>query len=272
MTDDLERVELRILFEAMYHRYGYDFRNYAYASTRRRIHKHIKKNNFANIAELQHHVLHNEHAVDALLIDLSINITEMFRDPPFFKALRKQVLPEYRDEDHLKIWHAGCSSGEEAYSMAIILKELKMLDNSQLYATDFNNEILNKAKKGIIDIKKMRAHIKNYQRSDGAEDFADYYTAKDNGAILSQTLKNKIIFSNHNLAADSVFGEMQIIVCRNVLIYFDTKLQNRVFKLFVDSLADNGILCLGSHETLRISKFAQNFETISETQRIYRKI
>lgn len=271
MISEAEILEIDLLFEAMYRRYGYDFRNYAFASAQRRVLHNMKKNKIESIGELQHRLIHDEQVADALLIDLSINVTEMFRDPLLFKTLRNNILPALAKDEHLKIWHAGCSSGEEAYSMAILLNELGLLEKTQLYATDFNNQILKQAKKGILQLGDMRSHIKNYQSSGGIQEFTNYYRAKHGHAILDKLLKKNIMFSNHNLTGDGVFGEMNLIICRNVLIYFDKKLQNRVFELFLDSMAENGILCLGSHETLSMSSVAKQFETISEPHRIYKK-
>ncbi len=266
--DDLE---IDLLFEAMFRQHGYDFRNYAPESARRRVNHHIKINNIGSISDLQHHIIYDESAADALLKDLSINVTEMFRDPLFFKALRKQTEMDYNNEPHIKIWHAGCSSGEEAYSMAILLRELGYLNKSQLFATDFNNKIIEQAKQGVITIKNMKSHIQNYHKSGGEYEFSDYYLSSDKHAIFDQSLKKRILFSHHNLTGDGVFGEMDIIICRNVLIYFNAELQERVFKLFFDSLKKGGLLCLGSHETIRISKLSKKFETVSNKFKIYKK-
>ena len=272
MPQEKQQLEITLLFEAMYQRYGYDFREYSYPSARRRVLHllHIKQLN--TIAELQHLVIHQESMADELLMTLSINVTEMFRDPLFFKLLRDTILPRLSHEPHLKVWHAGCSSGEEAYSMAILLHELKLLNNTQIYATDFNKAIIEHAKQGIIPLNKMQSHIENYQLSGGHNDFADYYLAQKDNAILSQLLKKRIMFSHHNLTEDGSFGEMNLIICRNVLIYFDKSLQARVFQLFVDSLCIGGFLCLGSHETLYFSQIEHLFEPISAKQKIYCRI
>jgi len=272
MKNDVEKLEITLLFEAMYRLYGYDFRNYAYASARRRVLLQLKDKKLDTIAQLQHLVLHDDVAADDLLLALSINVTEMFRDPLFFKALRSSILPQFKKNQHLKIWHAGCSSGEEVYSMAVLLTELELLSHTQLYATDFNAEIIEKAKLGQFRLAKMRDHIRNYQKAGGVEEFTNYYTTEHNNAVIAQVLKKHIMFSHHNLTEDGSFGAMDMIVCRNVLIYFDKALQKRVFKLFLDSLTIGGYLCLGSHETLIFSGVTECFKAVSESQKIYQKV
>ena len=266
----IERLEIELLFEALYRQYGYDFRNYSYESARRRVLHRTQLDNLNSISELQHRVLHDETAADTLVQDLSINVTEMFRDPLFYSALRKQVLPLLAEHEHIKVWHAGCASGEEAYSMAIMLTEMGLYGQSQLYATDFNNTALDKAKSGVFPIKMMRDYTRNYQEAGGRQQFSDYYHARYDGAVMDSALKKNLVFAHHNLTTDTSFGEMQIIVCRNVLIYFNRELQERVLQLFADSLCKGGFLCLGSHETLQLSSLAKRFETVSANRRIYR--
>lgn len=272
MSSKLEKLELTLLFEAVYRLYGYDFRNYSIASAKRRVFILLKKLKLESLGQLQHLVIHDVQVADELLLLLSINVTEMFREPEFFKALRKTVLPNLKDLAHIKIWHAGCSSGEEAYSMAILLLEQKLLRKTQLYATDFNAEIIEKAKQGTISLKHMREHIQRYQQSGGVEEFINYYNIKNNTAVFNKDLKSNIMFSHHNLSEDGSFGEMEIIICRNVMIYFDKKLQLKVFKLLFESLASQGYLCLGSHESLLFSGIADEFEVVSEKHKIYRKL
>ncbi|MBF0380300.1 MAG: protein-glutamate O-methyltransferase CheR [Magnetococcales bacterium] len=266
-----QRLEIELLFEALYRCYGYDFRSYSFESASRRVLRRVGMDGLGSISELQHQILYNENAADRLLQDLSINVTEIFRDPLFYLTLRQQVLPLLDEYEHLKIWHAGCATGEEVYSMAIMLSEEGYFPRSNLYATDFNNVALDKAKSGIFPLEQMRLYSKNYQAAGGKRSFADYYHANYNSAVMKGSLKERTLFANHNLATDSSFGEMQMIVCRNVLIYFDKKLQDRVFNLFADSLCEGGILCLGSHETIKLSTLSRRFETISGDQRIYRK-
>ncbi len=272
MKKDIEQLETSLLFEAMYRLYGYDFRHYSYASARRRVLLQLKKQNLPNVAALQHLIMHNEEAAEHLLRVMSINVTEMFRDPLFFKCLREKIVPQFRTKEHLKIWHAGCSSGEEVYSMSIILKELNLLKNTQLYASDFNIDILEDARQGTFHIKKMRQNINQYHQSGGTEEFSQYYSVINHLAVFTDELKANILFSHHNLTEDGSFGEMDIIVCRNVLIYFNPVLQKRVLQLFCDSLSQGGFLCLGSHESLFFSDVTSQFRVVSQTQKIFQKV
>ncbi len=273
MIDDIEseNIELQLLLQAIYLKYGYDFRNYAKASIKRRIQHRMTKDGLNNLAQMQHKLLYDIDFFEKLLLDLSINVTEMFRDPNFYTALRQQVIPALRKFPHLKIWHAGCSSGEEVYSMAIILKEEGLYDRTQIYATDMNQVILKKAKEGIFPIHRLKQYTSNYQKSGGKESFSDYYSAHYDHAVIDSLLKKNILFSDHNLATDGVFGEMHLIMCRNVLIYFTRELQNRVFSLFSDSLCDTGFLCLGSKESVRFSEHSHLFEDIAKEEKIYLK-
>ena len=271
-TNENEKIEFDLILEAIYQKYGYDFRNYAKASLRRRLRYRLSQSNLKTISEMQHKLLNDKKFFDTLLLDLTINVTEMFRDPSFFKALREIVISELKKQPFIKVWHAGCSSGEEIYSTAILLKENGMYESSLIYATDTNEMVLDKAKSGIFPIEKMKDFTVNYRKAGGIASFADYYTARYDNAIMDNSLKKNIVFSNHNLVTDSVFGEMDLIMCRNVLIYFNRELQDRVFRLFMDSLRPGGFLCLGSKETIRFSSFSENFENVIEKERVYRRI
>ena len=271
-TNENEKIEFDLILEAIYQKYGYDFRNYAKASLRRRLRYRLSQSNLKTISEMQHKLLNDKEFFDTLLLDLTINVTEMFRDPSFFKALREIVISELKKQSFIKVWHAGCSSGEEIYSTAILLKENGMYESSLIYATDTNEMVLDKAKSGIFPIEKMKDFTVNYRKAGGLASFADYYTARYDNAIMDNSLKKNIVFSNHNLVTDSVFGEMDLIMCRNVLIYFNRELQDRVFRLFMDSLRPGGFLCLGSKETVRFSSFSENFENVIEKERVYRRI
>ena len=271
-TNENEKIEFDLILEAIYQKYGYDFRNYAKASLRRRLRYRLSQSNLKTISEMQHKLLNDKEFFDTLLLDLTINVTEMFRDPSFFKALREIVISELKKQPFIKVWHAGCSSGEEIYSTAILLKENGMYESSLIYATDTNEMVLDKAKSGIFPIEKMKDFTVNYRKAGGIASFADYYTARYDNAIMDNSLKKNIVFSNHNLVTDSVFGEMDLIMCRNVLIYFNRELQDRVFRLFMDSLRPGGFLCLGSKETVRFSSFSENFENVIEKERVYRRI
>lgn len=267
-----EDIEIQLLLEAIYLKYGYDFRNYSKASIKRRIKYRFAKAGLPNITAMQYKILHDKTFFKTLLLDLSINVTEMFRDPSFYVALREKVLPILRTYPFIKIWHAGCSSGEEVYSTAIILKEEGLLDKALIYATDINEVVLKKAKEGIYPIDQIKEYTTNYQKSGGHESFSDYYTAKYDAAIMDKSLKKHIVFSQHNLATDSVFGEMNLVMCRNVLIYFDKELQSRVIGLFSDSLVRKGLLCLGSKESIRFSEYADYFKEFVAKEKIYQKI
>jgi chemotaxis protein methyltransferase CheR len=271
-TNENEKIEFDLILQAIYEKYGYDFRDYAKASIRRRLRYRLTQSKLKTISEMQHKLLYDKEFFDSLLLDLTINVTEMFRDPSFFKTLREIVIPELNKQPFIKVWHAGCSSGEEIYSTAILLKENGMYESSQIYATDTNEVVLDKAKSGIFPIEKMKDFTANYRKAGGLASFADYYTARYDSAIMDNSLKKNIVFSNHNLVTDGVFGEMDMIMCRNVLIYFNRELQDRVFRLFMDSLRPGGFLCLGSKETIRFSSYSDNFENVAEKEKIYRRV
>lgn len=266
-----EEIEIELLVEAINRKYGYDFRNYAKASLRRRIMHRFAIEDFANISEMQHRVLNDEKLLEKLLLDLSINTTEMFRDPFFYRALRTEIFPLLKQYPSIKIWHAGCSTGEEVYSTAILMKEEGLYDRATIYATDFNEVVLKKAKEGIFPIDTMKKFTSNYQDAGGREEFSAYYVSKGQAVIMTGALKENIVFADHNLVTDSVFGEMNLIMCRNVFIYFNNKLQDHVIRLFRDSLAQRGILCLGSRETIEFSKYASSFRALVKKEQIYKK-
>ncbi len=266
-----EDIEIGLLIEALYQRYGYDFRDYSRASVKRRIMRRLSLDGFANISQMQHRLLEDAEFVDTLLQDLSINTTEMFRDPDFYMALRKKAVPLLKTYPSIKIWLAGCSTGEEVYSTAILLSEEGLYKKSIIYATDFNDHVLKKAKAGILPIEVMRGFTSNYQQGGGEEEFSKYYISDKRSVIMRGALKKNIVFANHNLVTDGVFGEMNMIVCRNVLIYFNRRLQNRVLSLFTESLVRKGLLCLGSKETIDFSESAHDFRSISAKEKIYEK-
>lgn len=268
---ETERIELRLLLEAIHLKYGYDFRNYSKAHLKRRIEHRLSLAGLASISMLQHAVLHDEAMFHMFLQDLSINVSEMFRDPSFYKTLRDEILPMLGTYPSFKIWHAGCSAGQEVYSMAILLHEAGMRERGQIYATDFNRAILERAREAAFPLAQLKDYTVKYQQAGGENSFADYYTANNQRAVLAPFLKERIFFSEHNLVTDGVFGEMHLIVCRNVLIYFDRDLQDRVVGLFVDSLCPGGFLCLGSKESLKFSRHADKFETVREKEKIFRK-
>ncbi len=266
-----ERLEIHLLLEAIYLKYGYDFRRYAATHTKRRLEHRRKMADFSNFSQMQHRVIHDTDFFETLLLDLSINVTEMFRDPWFYKRVREVVFPYLKTYPFAKIWHAGCSAGQEVYSMGIFLEEEGMGDRVQIYATDFNELILQKAKDGIYSMDLIREYTANYQKAGGRRSFSDYYTADYESVIMKRSLKEKVLFSSHNLVTDGAFGEMNVIFCRNVLIYFNRELQDRVLTLFLDSLCPGGFLCLGSKESLKFSGVAHRLEIVSEREKIYRK-
>ena len=266
-----EKIEINLLLEAIFQKYGYDFRYYSSAHIRRRIRRRQELAGIKSISALQHRLLNDESFFQTIFNDLSINVTEMFRDPSFYLAVRRKVVPILATYPFIKVWHAGCATGEELYSMTILLKEEGLFKRLQLYGTDFNEIVLQKAREGIVSAKSLKEYTKNYQRGGGKSSFADYYTARYDRALLAPELKEKILFANHNLVTDQVFGEMQMIVCRNVLIYFSRELQNRVIRLFHDSLCRGGILCLGTRESLRLSDLADRFTKLLPEEQIYQK-
>jgi chemotaxis protein methyltransferase CheR len=269
---ELEQIEIELLLEGIYRKYGFDFRSYAYASIRRRLWKRIEEESLTTVSELQNRVLHDPDMMEKLLLDLSINVTAMFRDPTFYRVFRQQVVPHLRTYPFIRIWHAGCATGEEVYSMAMLLEEEGLYERSRIYATDINEVVLQKAKSGIFPIDRMQEYTENYIAAGGKRSFSDYYVAKYDGALFSPTLTKNVVFSQHNLVTDRSFSEFNVILCRNVLIYFDKTLQARVLTLFYDSLATFGILALGSKESLRFSPYEECYEQINGPEKIYRKV
>lgn len=267
-TSDLE---ISLLLEAIYRKYGYDFRQYSQAHIRRRIISRMVMSRFEDISEMQSKVLNDESFAATLLQDLSITVTEMFRDQSFYKSLRENVIPILKTYPFIKIWHAGCATGQEAYSMAIILQEEGLYDRTTIYATDFNQNALNHAKEGIYSTSLIKEYTTNYQLSGGKESFSNYYTSNYDNVIMNQSLKKNIVWANHNLVTDSVFAEVNLILCRNVLIYFERELQNKVQTLFYNSLINGGILCLGSKESLRFSDVYEKYTEWDTKQRIFKK-
>lgn len=264
-------IELKLLIEAIYLKYSYDFRDYAGASQKRRVVHAMRQLHCDSISQLQEKILHNPDTFMELLQYLTIPTTEMFRDPDYFLALREQVMPFLKTYPSLKIWIAGCSTGEELYSMAILLKEEGLLDRSIIYATDINPHSLEKAKKGIFALERVRNYTANYQAAGGKYTFSDYYTAAYDGALFDRSLCENVSFADHSLATDSVFSEMHLVCCRNVMIYFNHALQDRALDLFYESLCHRGFLGLGSKENIDFSRHANNFEPLVKAQRIYRK-
>ena len=267
----LEDLEIRLLLEGIYENYGFDFREYAFASLKRRVIRMLVNEGLDTVSALQDRVLHDKVSMERFLLNLSVNVTAMFRDPLFYRAFRDSVIPLLRTYPFIRIWHAGCSTGEEVYSLAILLHEEGIGKKSRIYATDMNEIVIQKAKEGIYPLQTMKEYTKNYIKAGGTGTFSDYYTAKYDNAIIRPFIKENIVFSRHNLVSDRSFNEFNAILCRNVMIYFSQPLQNRVLELLHSSLARFGILALGQKESLRFTPYEDKFEGLNEEQKIYKR-
>ena len=269
---ELERVEIELLLEGIHRRYGFDFRQYAPASLRRRLRRRMDGEKVETISALQNLVLHDPAVMERLLLDLSINVTAMFRDPSFFFAFREKVVPLLRTYPFSRLWVAGCSTGEEVYSLAIVLAEEGLSDRVRIYATDINAAVLDRAKLGVFPLDKMQEYTQNYIRAGGARSFSEYYVARYEGARFARELADGVVFAQHNLVSDATFNEFNVITCRNVMIYFAQPLQERVHGLFYDSLAMFGVLALGQKETIRFSPHERSFDELDADERLFRKV
>src|ERR1700760_569481 len=263
--------QLNLLLTDLLEIYGYDFTAYAKASLKRRINRLYALDRFPSFAEFRYKVRSNETYFNRFIEQLTVNVTEMFRDPLFYRALKTEVFPVLATYPFIRIWHAGCSTGEEVYSMAILLKEAGLLHKALLYGTDINPLVVKKARKGIFPVSQMQKYSENYIQSGGIQDFSSYYTANYHLAKFDSSLTGKMIFSTHNLVSDFSFNEFQLILCRNVLIYFERELQTKVFKLFDYSLENFGYLALGSKESLRFSPIADRYRQVAR-EKIWRKV
>jgi chemotaxis protein methyltransferase CheR len=268
-TADIKQIEVNLLLEAIYQRYGYDFRQYNQAAMKRRVLHHLAKTEFQTISDLIPGILYDETVFTALFFDLSVTVTEMFRDPRFYLALREKVVPFLKTFPFINVWQAGCSTGEEVYSLAILLQEEGLYDRSRIYATDFNDAALEKARARIYPLERVKEYSLNYQNAGGQKSLADYYRAHYQSVVMDASLQDHVTFANHNLATDGVFSEMHLILCRNVLIYFTRALQNRVLSVFRDSLCYNGFLCLGGKETIQFSSVREDFVELAAREKIY---
>ena len=270
-ASEFQELEVKLLLQAIEERYGYHFGDYAKASLMRRVRKHLEKSGVKNISDLIPLFIHDEHAFAGFVKDMSVVVTEMFRDPEFFQALREEVVPLLKTYPFIKIWHAGCATGQEAYSMAIMLAEEGLLDRCQIYATDFNDQALRHARTGIYPEEDFNLYAENYRKSGGTQTLSKYCHKGYDSVKFNGRLAEHITFANHNLVTDGVFGEMNLVLCRNVLIYFNVELQNRVLELLSESLCSRGILCLGKRENIRFSSVNNELEAMNLSQRIYRK-
>ncbi len=272
MTDRISDIELRLLLEALYQGFHYDFRGYARSSLRRRLRVAMDKFECGSLSQLQHRLLHERSLLPQLMDILTVQVSEMFRDPAYFRGLRERVVPLLRTYPSLKVWVAGCSTGEEVYSLAILLKEEGLLDRSFIYATDINGAALEAAQAGVYDIDRIGGFTENHRKSGGHSSLSDYYTAAYGKAVFDRGLKAHITFADHSLSTDSSFSEVQLVSCRNVLIYFDRSLQDRAVGLFRDSLCYKGFLGIGASESLRFSTHADSFAEVAREDRIYQKV
>lgn len=270
-SQEIEQIEIMLLLEAIYRRYGYDFRDYNFGSIRRRINHRMGLMRLKTVSALQDRVLHQPRVAETVVADFTISVTEMFRDAALFLALRNQVLPALQSLPLIRVWHAGCSTGEEVYSMAILLEEAGLYEKCRIYATDINPASLIRAEKGEYSLEKMQQYTRNYLNSGGKKAFCEYYRVKGQEALFNTGLKANVVFAQHNLATDSSFNEFHLIICRNVLIYFNVGLQRRVQQLFYRSLARTGYLALGSKEGIENVKGEDYYDTIDAGNKIYRK-
>jgi chemotaxis protein methyltransferase CheR len=269
--EELEVLEIELLLEAVYRRYGFDFREYAQASLKRRLWRRMHAEGVSTVTQLHDRLLHDPACMERLLLDLSINVTTMFRDPSFYLAFREHVVPALRTYPFTRVWCAGCSTGEEVYSLAILLSEEGLYDRARIYATDINEQVLETARAGVFPIDKMQQYTQNYIKAGGKRELSEYYVAAYDGARFSRSLTENIVFAQHNLVSDRAFNEFNVVVCRNVMIYFDRTLQDRVHQLFYESLATFGVLALGRKESVAFTPFADSYDVVDAAERIYRK-
>jgi chemotaxis protein methyltransferase CheR len=269
---ELERIEIELLLEGIHRRYGFDFRQYAPASLRRRVRRRMDGEKVDTISALQNLLLHDPAVMERLLLDLSVNVTAMFRDPSFFLAFREKVVPMLRTYPFARLWVAGCSTGEEVYSLAILLHEEGVAERARLYATDINDSVLERARAGVFPLDKMREYTQNYINAGGKRAFSEYYLAKYEGAQFQRSLAENVVFAQHNLVSDRSFNEFTVIVCRNVMIYFDRALQDRVHRLFYESLVNFGVLALGAKESIKFSPHESSYEELDAAERLFKKV
>ncbi|WP_160723674.1 CheR family methyltransferase [Bacillus sp. USDA818B3_A] len=267
----LQKLEIELLLEAIYRHYGYDFRNYSAPFLERRILNRMAAENLRTVSGLQEKILHEPLFMERFFYDFSINVTEMFRDPSFFRTFRNKVIPSVREYPAIRIWHVGCGSGEEVYSMAILLHEEGILEKTKIYATDINPINLEKAKQGFFPLEKMKLYTTNYIQSGGEKAFSEYYSVKNEQVVFDSFLKRNIEFFQHNLVTDHSFNEFHIIICRNVMIYFNKGLQNHVHQLLYESLFYSGFLGLGKREEIRFTDYAKYYEVLHSEEKLYRK-
>ena len=268
----LEELEIYLLLEGIYRHYGFDFRNYALPSLRRRIWSVVREEGLKTISALQERVLHDTSCLERFLLALSVHVSAMFRDPDFFRTFRAKAIPFLRTYPYIRIWLAGCSTGEEVYSMAILLQEEGLYERCRIYASDMNEAVLRAAKAGIYPLQLMRSYTSNYIKAGGRRSFSEYYTAAYDNVLMRPALLDQVVFCQHNLATDESFNEFNVILCRNVMIYFDRVLQERVHQLFYKSLVNFGLLGLGDKESLHLTGYEHSYEQLSDQEKLYRRI
>jgi chemotaxis protein methyltransferase CheR len=270
--DDVAEIEIPLLLEGIFQKYGYDFRGYAFASIRRRVLGRLAPEGVKNISGLQQKVLHDADCMGRLLKALTVHVTSMFRDPSFYLSLRRKIVPILKTYPFVRIWHAGCSTGEEVVSMAMLFEEEGIYDRCRIYATDLSDQTLRGAKAGVFPLRAMKEYTENYQRAGGLRSFSEYYTADHQNALFRPALQRNIVYAQHNLVTDRSFNEFNVILCRNVMIYFSRPLQDRVSGLLDESLCRLGILALGRKESLRFSPVEASYEELDPHERLYRKV
>lgn len=270
MFSELDNTEMHYFLKSVEKRYGYDFSGYSKSSLKRRLERYLQQSKMESLTKLLPALLSSETLFVDFLQNITVNVTEMFRDPWFYKKLKEEVIPSLASYPFIKIWHAGCSTGEEVYSLAILLQEAGLLRRSRQYATDINPQVLNRAKEGVVSLQHMKEYTQNYLQAGGQEEFSQYYTVKDNQAHFDELLKQNMVFSIHNLVTDQSFNEFNLVICRNVLIYFDKDLQSKTIHLFTESLSPLGYLALGSKESLLFSEDSPRYETLDNKAKIYR--
>ena len=269
---DVEELETELLLAAVARRYGYDFRQYAAASLKRRLRRAMQEEDVRTLSALQERLLHDPQALSRFVSTLSVHVTGMFRDPAVYKVIRHRVVPTLRTWPFVRIWHAGCSTGEEVYSLAVVLHEEGLLERCRIYATDLSEELLETARRGVYPLHAMRDYTAAYHKAGGQADFSEYYRADATHAILRDDLRRHVVFSQHNLVSDASFNEFHLILCRNVMIYFDKNLRDRVHELLHESLVMFGVLVLGTRESLRFSPLHERYEVLDEALRLYRRV
>ena len=271
-SSEIGPIEVELVLEAIHRRYSLDFRSYARASLKRRLERRMQGEGLETLSALQERVLRDPACMERLLLDLSINVTTMFRDPAFYATFRARVVPMLRTYPFIRVWTAGCATGEEVYSLSILLEEEGIYDRTRIYATDINEMVLGRAREGVFPLEKMRHYTDNYIKAGGTRAFSDYYVAGYDGARFHQSLMRNVVYAQHNLVSDGSFNEFNVVMCRNVMIYFDKALQAHVHELFCDSLPTFGVLALGRRESIRFTPCEHRYEEIDRSEKLYRKV